>query len=94
MQEEAARIAAQVAGISGAGSEDVLEAKRLVAQKSAELDAVHTCVPRCLAACYRLACTPGRCARLFTASKALDITFCSLLLLLLAASCCCPRCMP
>ena len=51
MQEEAARIAAQVAGMSGAGSEDVLEAKRLVAQKSAELDAAHTCVESAAASC-------------------------------------------
>jgi hypothetical protein len=43
LQEEAAHIAAQVAGMKDAGSEDVLEAKRCVAEKSAEHDATRMC---------------------------------------------------
>jgi hypothetical protein len=54
VQEEAAAIAAQVAGLKDAGSEDVLEAKRRVAEASAELDTARMCAAA--ACCSQFAC--------------------------------------
>ena len=51
LQEEAAHIAAQVAGMKDAGAEDVRKAKRYVEGKKAEQKATRMCVTTAASCC-------------------------------------------